>query len=106
MSLPACSIKNPPARELSDTTEDTLARLQYDTCHSASYVTKYYCHKYYCHKSACHEFTMNGDFVTHKNLGQKVLTENSLYNPGIQFADYALVAINDYLRESIVQPGN
>lgn len=49
---------------------------------------------------------MNGDFVTHKNLGQKVLTENSLYNPGIQFADYALVAINDYLRESIVQPGN
>ena len=40
-------------------------------------------------KSACHEFTLQGDFVDYKNLYQGVLTENSLYSPGIQLADYA-----------------
>lgn len=57
-------------------------------------------------KSACHEFTMNGDFVKYKNLYQGVLTENSLYSPGIQLADYAAGVMNGYLRGRIVQPGN
>ena len=57
-------------------------------------------------KSACHEFTMNGDFVKYKNLYQGVLTENSLYSPGIQLADYAAGVMNGYLRGKIVQPGN
>lgn len=57
-------------------------------------------------KSACHEFTMNGDFVKYKNLYQGVLTENSLYSPGIQLADYAAGVLNGYLRGKIVQPGN
>lgn len=45
-------------------------------------------------KSACHEFTMNGDFVNFKNLYQGILTENSLYSPGIQLADYAAGVLN------------
>lgn len=57
-------------------------------------------------KSACHEFTINGDFVKYKNLYQGVLTENSLYSPGIQLADYAAGAINGYLRGKIIKPGN
>lgn len=57
-------------------------------------------------KSACHEFTMNGDFVKYKNLYQGVLTENSLYSPGIQLADYAAGVMNGFLRGKIVQPGN
>lgn len=57
-------------------------------------------------KSACYEFTMNGDFVKYKNLYQGVLTENSLYSPGIQLADYAAGVLNGYLRGKIVQPGN
>lgn len=57
-------------------------------------------------KSACHEFTMNGDFVKYKNLYQGVLTENSLYSPGIQLADYSAGVMNGYLRGKIVKPGN
>ena len=57
-------------------------------------------------KSACYEFTMHGDFVKYKNLYQGVLTENSLYSPGIQLADYAAGVLNGYLRGTIVQPGN
>lgn len=57
-------------------------------------------------KSACHEFTMNGDFVKYKNLYQGVFTENSLYSPGIQLADYAAGVMNGYLRGKIVQLGN
>lgn len=57
-------------------------------------------------KSACHEFTMNGDFVNYKNLYQGVLTENSLYSPGIQLADYAAGVMNGYLRGKIIQLGN
>ena len=57
-------------------------------------------------KSFCHEFTMNGDFVDYKNVYQGVLTENSLYSPGIQLADYAAGVMNGYLRGQIVQPGN
>lgn len=57
-------------------------------------------------KSACHEFTINGDFVKYQNLYQGVLTENSLYCPGIQLADYAAGILNGYLRGKIVQPGN
>lgn len=57
-------------------------------------------------KSACHDFTMHGDFVKYKNLYQGVLTENSLYSPGIQLADYAAGVMNGYLRGKIVSPGN
>lgn len=57
-------------------------------------------------KSACHEFTIRGDFVKYKNLYQGVLTENSLYSPGIQLADYAAGVMNGYLRGKIVSPGN
>lgn len=57
-------------------------------------------------KSACHEFTIHGDFVKYKNLYQGVLTENSLYSPGIQLADYAAGVMNGYLRGKIVSPGN
>lgn len=57
-------------------------------------------------KSACHEFTMKGDFVNYKNLYQGVLTENSLYSPGIQLADYAAGVMNGFLRGKILQPGN
>lgn len=57
-------------------------------------------------KAACHEFTVHGDFVDYKNLYQGVLTENSLYSPGIQLADYAAGVMNGYLRGKIVSPGN
>ena len=56
-------------------------------------------------KSACHEFTLQGDFVDYKNLYQGVLTENSLYSPGIQLADYAAGVMNGYLRGKTVSPG-
>lgn len=57
-------------------------------------------------KAACHFFTVNGDFVKYKNLYQGVLTENSLYSPGIQLADYAAGVMNGFLRGKIVSPGN
>lgn len=57
-------------------------------------------------KSACHDFTMHGDFVKYKNLYQGVLTENSLYSPGIQLADYAAGVMNGYLRKKIISPDN
>lgn len=57
-------------------------------------------------KAACHHFTVHGDFVDYKNLYQGVLTENSLYSPGIQLADYAAGIMNGYLRGKIVSPGN
>ena len=49
---------------------------------------------------------MKGDFVNYKNLYQGVLTENSLYSPGIQLADYAAGVMNGFLRGKILQPGN
>ena len=57
-------------------------------------------------KAACYEFTIHGDFVKYKNLYQGVLTENSLYSPGIQLADYAAGVMNGYLRRNILSPGN
>lgn len=57
-------------------------------------------------KSACHEFTLKGDFVDYKNLYQGVLTENSLYSPGIQLADYAAGIMNGYLRRMLLSPDN
>lgn len=57
-------------------------------------------------KAACHEFTMKGDFVEYKNLYQGVLTESSLYSPGIQLADYAAGIMNGYLHRKILFPGN
>ena len=57
-------------------------------------------------KAACYEFTMKGDFVRYKNLYQGVLTESSLYSPGIQLADYAAGIMNGYLRRNILSPGN
>ena len=57
-------------------------------------------------KAACHAFTVHGDFVDYKNLYQGVLTENSLYSPGIQLADYAAGVMNGYLRGKIVSPNN
>lgn len=57
-------------------------------------------------KAACHAFTVNGDFVDYKNLYQGVLTENSLYSPGIQLADYAAGVMNGYLRRKILSPEN
>lgn len=57
-------------------------------------------------KAACHAFTVNGDFVQYKNLYQGVLTENSLFSPGIQLADYAAGVMNGYLRGKTVSPGN
>ena len=57
-------------------------------------------------KAACRDFTLHGDFVEYKNLYQGVLTENSLYSPGIQLADYAAGAMNGYLRRNILSPGN
>lgn len=57
-------------------------------------------------KSVCHEFTVKGDFVKYKNLYQGVLTECSLYSPGIQLADYAAGIMNNYLRRGILSPGN
>jgi len=57
-------------------------------------------------KAACHDITVHGDFVNYKNLYQGILTENSLYSPGIQLADYAVGVMNGYLRGKIVSPGN
>ena len=57
-------------------------------------------------KAACHAFTVHGDFVDYKNLYQGVLTENSLYSPGIQLADYAAGVMNGLLKGKIVSPGN
>lgn len=57
-------------------------------------------------KSACHKFTVHGDFVEYKNLYQGVLTENSLYSPGIQLADYAAGIMNCYLRRNLLSPKN
>ncbi len=57
-------------------------------------------------KAACHKFTLKGDFVEYKNLYQGVLTESSLYSPGIQLADYAAGIMNGYLRRNILSPGN
>lgn len=57
-------------------------------------------------KAACHFFTVNGDFVKYKNLYQGVLTENSLYSPGIQLADYAAGVMNGFLRRQILAPEN
>ena len=57
-------------------------------------------------KNACHEFTVKGDFVKYKNLYQGVLTENSLYCPGIQLSDYAAGVMNGYLRGRLISPGN
>lgn len=57
-------------------------------------------------KAACHAFTVHGDFVEYKNLYQGVLTENSLYSPGIQLADYAAGVMNGLLKGIIVSPGN
>ena len=44
--------------------------------------------------------------MDYKNLYHGVLTENSLYSPGIQLADYAAGVMNRYLRGKIVSPGN
>ena len=57
-------------------------------------------------KAACHEFTVRGDFVRYKNLYQGVLTESSLYSPGIQLADYAAGIMNGYLHRNILSPDN
>lgn len=57
-------------------------------------------------KAACHGFTLKGDFVDYKNLYQGVLTENSLYSPGIQLADYAAGIMNGYLRRKVLSPNN
>ena len=57
-------------------------------------------------KSACHEFTVHGDFVKYSNIYHGVLTECSLYSPGIQLADYAAGIMNGYLRRYILSPGN
>lgn len=57
-------------------------------------------------KSACHEFTVKGDFVKYKNIYHGVLTECSLYSPGIQLADYAAGIMNGYLHRNILSPGN
>lgn len=57
-------------------------------------------------KAACHKFTVKGDFVKYKNLYQGVLTESSLYSPGIQLADYAAGIMNGYLRRYILSPDN
>ena len=57
-------------------------------------------------KAACHDFTVHGDFVEYKNLYQGVLTENSLYSPGIQLADYAAGVMNGYLHRKILSPSN
>ena len=43
--------------------------------------------------------------MEYKNLYQGVLTENSLYSPGIQLSDYAAGVMNGYLRGKIVSPG-
>ena len=53
-------------------------------------------------KAACHAFTLSGDFVEYKNIYQGVLTENSLYSPGIQLADYAAGVMNGYLRREVL----
>ncbi len=42
---------------------------------------------------------------SYKNLYQGVLTENSLYSPGIQLADYAAGVMNGYLRGKTVSQG-
>ena len=55
-------------------------------------------------KNVCHEITVKGDFVEYKNLYQGVLTENSLYSPGIQLADYAAGVLNGYLRSRTITP--
>lgn len=57
-------------------------------------------------KAACHEFTVKGDFVKYKNIYHGVLTECSLYSPGIQLADYAAGIMNGYLHRNILSPGN
>ena len=56
-------------------------------------------------KNVCHAITVKGDFVEYKNLYQGVLTENSLYSPGIQLADYVAGVLNGYLRGKIVSHG-
>ena len=57
-------------------------------------------------KAACHEFTVQGDFVRYSKIYHGVLTECSLYSPGIQLADYAAGIMNGYLHRNILSPGN
>ena len=56
-------------------------------------------------KAICHELTVKGDFLEYNNLYHGVLTENSVYCPGIQLADYAAGAFNSYLREELLKRG-
>ena len=56
-------------------------------------------------KSACHEMTVRGDFLTYTNIYHGVLTENSIYSPGVQLADYAVGVFNGFVRGQLLNRG-
>jgi len=57
-------------------------------------------------KSVCHEMTIKGDFLDYANLYHGVLTENSIYSPGVQLADYAVGALNGFIRGKLLDRGS
>lgn len=57
-------------------------------------------------KAACYEFTEKGDFVEYNNLYHGIISENSIYSPGIQLADYVAGIMNSYLRRNMLSPCN
>ena len=57
-------------------------------------------------KGACHEMTIRGDFLDYDNLYHGVLTENSIYSPGVQLADYAVGAFNGFIRGQLLTRGS
>lgn len=57
-------------------------------------------------KGACHEMTVKGDFLNYDNLYHGVLTENSIYSPGVQLADYVVGAFNGFIRGQLLTHGS
>ena len=56
-------------------------------------------------KAACHEIAVIGDFIDYKNIYSGILTESSSQSPGIQLADFAVGAINGFLRDALLSRG-
>lgn len=57
-------------------------------------------------KEACHKLAVDGDFVKYGNIYNGVLTECSSQSVGIQLADYAVGAMNGYLRRCFLSRGS
>ena len=56
-------------------------------------------------KDVCHQLAIEGDYLQYNNIYQGVLTENSIYSPGIQLADYSAGVFNGFLRGNLLDRG-